>query len=107
MAVCSHLLRRWNNTARYFRNTVTEAAAKIERESPTGEFKEIQEYVSGQRGRQVFLNGDKDYGVWTAGLCIGLIHDIPTCEELLSRIEKEARQAMLDQIATFKEQPKL
>lgn len=28
--------------------------------------------------------------VWTAGQVIGLIHDIPTCQELLTRIEKEA-----------------
>jgi hypothetical protein len=32
--------------------------------------------------------------VWTAGQVIGLIHDIPTCEELLQRIEKEAVEAM-------------
>ena len=28
--------------------------------------------------------------MWTAGQVIGLINDIPTCEELVSRIEKEA-----------------
>ena len=28
--------------------------------------------------------------MWTAGQCIGLIHDIPTCEELVKRIEREA-----------------
>ena len=28
--------------------------------------------------------------VWTAGQVIGLIHDIPTCDALLKRIEKEA-----------------
>jgi NADH:quinone reductase (non-electrogenic) len=32
--------------------------------------------------------------VWTAGQVIGLIHDIPTNEELLRRIEQEAVQAM-------------
>lgn len=57
------LMRRWTNTARFFRNSVTQAAMKIEKESTTGKFEEIQPYVSGQRGRQVFLNGDPDYGV--------------------------------------------
>ena len=57
------LMRRWTNTARYFKNKVTEAAAKIEKESTTGKFEEISEYVSGKRGRQVFLNGDPDFGV--------------------------------------------
>ena len=57
------LMRRWTNTARFFKNKVTEAAAKIEKESQSGKFEEIADYVSGKRGRQVFLNGDPDYGV--------------------------------------------
>lgn len=28
--------------------------------------------------------------VWTAGQVIGLIHDIPTCHDLVHRIEEEA-----------------
>lgn len=88
------VLRRWKNTSRLFRNKVTEAALKIEKESSTGEFKEVQPYVAGSRGRQVFLNGDKDYGVWTAGQVIGLIHDVPTCNELVNRIEVEAVESM-------------
>ena len=31
--------------------------------------------------------------MWTAGQVIGLIHDIPTCSQLLTRIEKEAVEA--------------
>ncbi|KAL1981574.1 hypothetical protein VTN96DRAFT_2453 [Rasamsonia emersonii] len=88
------VLRRWKNTTRLYGNKVALDALKIEKESQTGDFKEVAPYVSGQRGRQVFLNGDINYGVWTAGQVIGLIHDIPTCEELLSRIEKEAVEAL-------------
>lgn len=57
------VLRRWKNTSRLFANKVALEAVNIEKTSPTGEFKEVAEYVSGKRGRQVFLNGDKDYGV--------------------------------------------
>ena len=57
------VLRRWKNTSRLFKNAITEQATKIESESTTGKFEEVQPLVSGQRGRQVFLNGDKDYGV--------------------------------------------
>lgn len=57
------VLRRWKNTSRLFKNKVTKEATEIERTSKTGEFKEVQPLVSGQRGRQVFLNGDPDYGV--------------------------------------------
>ena len=57
------VLRRWQNTTRLFKNKVTEEATKIEKESQSAKFEEVQPLVSGQRGRQVFLNGDKDYGV--------------------------------------------
>lgn len=57
------VLRRWKNTSRLFANKVTQDALKIEKESTTGDFAEIGPYVSGKRGRQVFLNGDPDYGV--------------------------------------------
>ncbi|KAK5119904.1 hypothetical protein LTR85_007230 [Meristemomyces frigidus] len=88
------VLRRWKNTSRLFKNKVTAEATKIERESTTGKFEEVAPFVSGKRGREVFLNGDKDYGVWTAGQVIGLIHDIPTCEDLVSRIEKDAIETL-------------
>jgi NAD(P)H-dependent flavin oxidoreductase YrpB (nitropropane dioxygenase family) len=84
------VLRRWRNTSRLFKNKVASEAVKIEKTSPTGKFEEVAPYVSGKRGREVFINGDKDFGVWTAGQVIGLIHDVPTCEQLMRRIEKEA-----------------
>ncbi|KAJ5098416.1 hypothetical protein N7532_005417 [Penicillium argentinense] len=88
------VLRRWGNTSRLFSNKALQEALKVEKNSKSGDFSEIAPYVSGKRGRQVFLNGDVDFGVWYAGQVIGMIHDIPTCAELLSRIEGEALQAM-------------
>ena len=73
------VLRRWKNTTRLYKNKVTKEAVKIEKESTTGEFEEVRPLLSGQRGREVFLNGDIDYGVWTAGQVIGLIHGMFTC----------------------------
>ncbi|TGZ80947.1 2-nitropropane dioxygenase-like protein [Ascodesmis nigricans] len=87
------VLRRWKNTSRLFKNKVAVQALEVERNG-TGEFSEIAPFVSGKRGREVFINGDPDYGVWTAGTVMGLIHDIPTCEVLLKRIEKEAEQTI-------------
>ena len=57
------VLRRWRNTSRLFSNKVAREAVKVERESTTGKFEEVAPFVSGKRGRQVFLNGDKDFGV--------------------------------------------
>ncbi|KAE8374252.1 hypothetical protein BDV26DRAFT_270433 [Aspergillus bertholletiae] len=88
------VLRRWKNTTRLFANKVSKEALKVEKESTSGEFSDVAPFVSGKRGREVFLNGDVDFGVWTAGQVIGLIHDIPTCAQLLQRIEKEALESM-------------
>ncbi|CAI7626759.1 unnamed protein product [Penicillium glandicola] len=99
------VLRRWKNTSRLFANKVAKDALKVEQESTTGEFSEVGPYVSGKRGRQVFINGDVDYGVWTAGQVIGLIHDIPTCEVLLTRIEKEALETMARTRSLFTDAP--
>ena len=88
------VLRRWRNTSRLFGNKVAKQAVKAERESASGKFEDVAEFVSGKRGREVFVNGDVDYGVWTAGQVIGLIHDIPSCRELVERIEREAEETL-------------
>ncbi|MCJ1313197.1 hypothetical protein MMC25_006874 [Agyrium rufum] len=88
------VLRRWRNTSRLYGNKVAREAVKVEKESRTGKFEEVAPFVSGKRGREVFINGDVDHGVWTAGQVIGLIHDIPTCADLIQRIEREAEETL-------------
>lgn len=61
----------------------------IERRPGGAKFEDIRHLVAGQRGRQVYENGDPDYGIWSAGISVGLIDDCPTCEELLGRMERE------------------
>ena len=41
---------------------------------------------------QVYETGDIDAGIWSAGIAVGLIRDIPSCEELLRRFEREAEE---------------
>jgi NAD(P)H-dependent flavin oxidoreductase YrpB (nitropropane dioxygenase family) len=101
------VMRRWTNTSRLFKNKVTAEAVRIEKTSTTGKFEEIAPYVSGKRGREVFINGDKDFGVWTAGQVIGIINDIPTCEVLLDRIEKECIDAIERTRKVYQPQSKL
>lgn len=107
------VLRRWKNTSRLFANKVAKEAVQAERESSSGKFEDVAPLVSGKRGRQVFINGDVDYGVsllsislqvssfltatikvWTAGQVIGLIHDIPSCADLVKRIETDAEKTI-------------
>jgi nitronate monooxygenase len=42
----------------------------------------------------VYATGDADEGIWSAGQVQGLIHDIPTCAELVSRIVRDAEAIM-------------
>jgi NAD(P)H-dependent flavin oxidoreductase YrpB (nitropropane dioxygenase family) len=54
--------------------------------------KEIGPIVAGAKGRVVYETGDMEHGVWSAGTVMGLIQDIPTCQELVERIVREAEE---------------
>ena len=41
------------------------------------------------------------HGIWTAGMIQGLIHDIPTCKELIDRIMDEANAIITKRLAGF------
>jgi nitronate monooxygenase len=59
----------------------------------------VRELVAGARGRRVFEEGDLDAGIWSAGLAQGLIHDIPTCAELIGRMVGEAEELITARLA--------
>jgi NAD(P)H-dependent flavin oxidoreductase YrpB (nitropropane dioxygenase family) len=103
------VLRKWRNTSRLFANKVAKEAVEVEKADTTGDFGKsgIGALVNGKRGRQVFINGDVDFGVWTAGQVIGLIHDIPTCDVLVKRIEKEAVTSLKQSQSLWQDEPKL
>lgn len=68
------VLRRWKNTSRLYKNKVTAEAVKIEQESKTGKFEEVAPLVSGKRGREVFVNGDPDFGVSVSESSVISVH---------------------------------
>jgi len=55
-------------------------------------FEDVRELVSGARGKIVYEKGDPDYGIWSAGIAVGLIDDIPTCKDLIARLESEVEE---------------
>ena len=57
-----------------------------------GGFEELIPLLSGQRIREAWEKGDVDYAPLMVGQSIGLIHDIPTCRELLDRMAREASE---------------
>jgi nitronate monooxygenase len=86
------IFRALRNTARVFRNAVSEEVNVIERE-PGAKFEDIKALVAGVRGRAALETGEIDGGLIWAGLGVGLIDDIPSCAELVERIVDECREA--------------
>jgi nitronate monooxygenase len=91
------IFRTLRNTARVAKNSVSTEVVRILNDG--GEFSDVQELVAGARGRKVYENGDSEAGIWTVGLVQGLIHDIPTCEELIHRIVEEAAELIRGRLA--------
>lgn len=83
------IFRELRNTSRVASNEV--AREVVNRLAAGGKFEDVQELVAGSRGRRVFETGDTEAGVWTVGQSQGLIHDVPTCADLIDRMMVEAR----------------
>jgi NADH:quinone reductase (non-electrogenic) len=84
------IFRTMHNTARVARNKVSQEVVAIEKRG-NAKFEDVRDLVAGTRGGKVYDTGDTDYGIWSAGQTQGLIHDIPTCKELMDRVMTEAR----------------
>lgn len=93
------IFRTMHNTARVADNEVSRKVVEIEKAG--GKFEDVRELVSGARGRRVFEEGDLDAGIWSVGLCQGLIEDIPTCAELIGRMVGEAKELISARLAGF------
>jgi nitronate monooxygenase len=83
------IFRTLRNTSRVASNAVSREVVAIEKKGGAT-IDDLKHLVAGQRGRVVYETGDPEFGIWSAGMVQGLIHDIPTCAELVSRIVREA-----------------
>ena len=88
------LFRTMKNTARVYRNAIAEEVVGMERRPGGCTFEQIRPLVAGVRGRAALQSGEINNGVVSAGQCIGLIHDIPTCAELITRMVAECRERL-------------
>jgi nitronate monooxygenase len=93
--------RTLRNTARVARNAISEKVAEIQRD-PTKTFDDVREFMAGVRGREnVLRDGDLDGGIWTTGQSQALIHDIPTCDELVGNIMAQANAIVGERFAAM------
>jgi nitronate monooxygenase len=60
--------------------------------------------ANGAKGREALESGNLDAGLVWAGQVQGLIHDIPSCAELIARIMSEAEEIIQSRLAGFARQ---
>ncbi|MBU2607171.1 NAD(P)H-dependent flavin oxidoreductase [Hyphomonas sp.] len=95
------VMRSLRNTERVLNNAAVERL--IEKEKALGDklqFKDIIEEVAGVYPR-IMIDGEMDAGAWSCGMVAGLIHDIPTCKELIDRIMAEAEEIITKRLGGF------
>lgn len=95
------IFRTLDNTGRVLKNAVSDEVIANEKRPGGCEFEDIRHLVSGQRGRTALETGEVDAGLVWASMAVGLINDIPTCEELLQRMIGECRTALSTSLAFF------
>ncbi|MDC0141694.1 nitronate monooxygenase family protein [Gammaproteobacteria bacterium] len=95
------MFRTMHNTARVFKNSVSDQVVDIE-STGTASFEDVKDLVAGQRGRVVFEEGDLEHGIWSAGISVARVKDVPTCKEMVSRLVSEAEEIIDGRLQSVK-----
>jgi NADH:quinone reductase (non-electrogenic) len=93
------IMRPLRNTERVLRNTAVDKVVEIEKQKGAATtIDDVREYVAGAYVK-VMQQGDMEAGAWSCGMVAGLIHDVPTCRELVDRIMGEAETIIAQRLA--------
>ena len=96
------IMRPIRNTERVLSNAAVEEVLRIERKRLEAgealEISDIRHLVAGTENRKVLQQGEMDAGAWSCGMVAGLIHDIPSCRELVETIMNEAESLIRDRL---------
>ena len=95
------IMRPLRNTERVLKN---EAVTRIqEKEKELGDNIQINDIMDEVAGvyPKIMSDGDMDAGAWSCGMVAGLIHDIPTCEELVGGMVKQAEEIIKSRLQGF------
>lgn len=95
------IFRSLHNTARVFKNAVSDEVIRMEQREGGCEFAEIRSLVAGEHGKRAFAEGEIDAGTISAGMVIGLLNDIPSCAELLERMVDECHTSITSASSIF------
>lgn len=92
------IFRSLHNTARVARNRISEQVVEL-LARPGARFEDVADLVRGTHGRKALETGDVDAGLIWAGQVQGLIHDVPTCAELVARIVGDAEALITERLS--------
>ena len=92
------IMRPLRNTERVLKNTAVDRI--LQKEKDLGDKLQIQDIFGEVAGvyPKIMKDGTMDAGAWSCGMVAGLIHDIPTCKELVERIVSEAEQIINERL---------
>ncbi len=95
------VMRPLRNTERVLRNAATDRL--LEKEKILGASLKFEDIIAEVAGvyPKIMIDGAMDAGVWSCGMVAGLIHDIPTCKELIDRIMAEADALIRQRLMGF------
>jgi nitronate monooxygenase len=97
------IMRPLRNTERVLANKAVDHILEKERSLGANlKFEDIITEVGGVYPR-IMTEGDMDAGAWSCGMVAGLIHDIPSCQELIDRIMAEAKTIIRQRLEGFLE----
>ncbi|HEY4112671.1 MAG TPA: nitronate monooxygenase [Rhizomicrobium sp.] len=94
------IFRTLHNTARVAKNAISDEVVAIEKRG-NATFADVKDLVAGVRGANVLDKGEMDAGIWSAGETQALIHDIPTCQDMVANIMREAEAIIRQRLAGF------
>lgn len=97
----SLIMRPLRNTERVLKNAAVEQIIEIEKEKGADlQIGDIAHLVGGVYPK-ILQEGKMDIGAWSTGMVAGLIHDIPTCKELIDRIVNGAEEIILERLTSL------
>ncbi|MBT5158061.1 MAG: nitronate monooxygenase [Rhodobiaceae bacterium] len=95
------IMRPLRNTERVLKNDAVNRI--LEKEKSLGadiKINDIMDEVAGVYPK-IMSDGDMDSGAWSCGMVAGLIHDVPSCHDLISGMMKEADEIISTRLKAF------
>ena len=95
------IMRPLRNTERVLANGAVDKI--LEKEKALGDDIQITEIMDEVAGvyPKIMQEGTMDAGAWSCGMVAGLIHDIPTCSDLVERIVSDAEEIIKARLSKF------